>query len=86
MKQDFASGSIDYCAYSNHTSFAPQYDVITEPLDGLIAADVIEGFSSLVISHATVNGALFRRLEHVLREVALRGCQEQGRFLRRPWL
>ncbi len=64
MKQDIASGNIDYCVFSNHTNFAPQYDTMTEPLDGLIDADVIAAFSPLVISHATVNGELFSLPRH----------------------
>ena len=64
MKQDIASGNIDYCVFSNHTNFAPQYDVMTEPLDDHISADVISAFSPLVISHATVKGALFSLPRH----------------------
>lgn len=64
MKQDIASGKIDYCVFSNHTNFAPQYDVMTQPLDGLISQDVIADFSPLVIGHATVNGELFSLPRH----------------------
>lgn len=64
MKQDIAAGNTDYCMFSNHTNFAPQYDVMTQPLDGLISADVLAKFSPLVISHATVNGALFSLPRH----------------------
>lgn len=64
MKQDIASGNIDYCVFSNHTNFAPQYDTMTEPLDGHIADDVIAAFSPLVISHATVGDALFSLPRH----------------------
>lgn len=64
MKQDIASGNIDYCAFSNHTNFAPQYDVMTEPLDGHISDEVIADFSPLVISHATVGDALFSLPRH----------------------
>ena len=64
MKQDIASGNIDYCVFSNHTNFAPQYDTMTEPLDGLVDASVIADFSPLVISHATVNGKLFSLPRH----------------------
>ena len=64
MKQDIASGNIDYCVFSNHTNFAPQYDTMTEPLDGHISADVITAFSPLVVSHATVGDALFSLPRH----------------------
>lgn len=64
MKQDIASGKIDYCAFSNHTNFAPQYVVMTEPLDELVPDETIAAFSPLVISHATVNGALLSLPRH----------------------
>lgn len=64
MKQDIASGTIDYCVFSNHTNFAPQYDSITQPLDSLISSNVVAAFSPLVISHATVKGALFSLPRH----------------------
>lgn len=64
MKQDIAAGNIDYCMFANHTNFAPQYDTMTEPLDDLIPADVVAGFSPLVIEHATVNGELFSLPRH----------------------
>ncbi|SHJ13551.1 carbohydrate ABC transporter substrate-binding protein, CUT1 family [Shimia gijangensis] len=64
MKQDIAAGNTDYCVFSNHTNFAPQYDVMTEPLDGHISADVLADFSPLVVSHATVGGKLFSMPRH----------------------
>jgi len=64
MKQDIAAGSVDYCVFSNHTSFAPQYDTITQPLDDLLPAEVLAAFSPLVIEHATVNGQLFSLPRH----------------------
>jgi len=64
MKQDIASGNIDYCVFSNHTNFAPQYDVMTQPLDGMIDADTLSAFSPLVVSHATVKGELFSLPRH----------------------
>lgn len=64
MKQDIAAGNIDYCVFSNHTNFAPQYDVMTQPLDGLIADETLAAFSPLVISHATVGGKLFSLPRH----------------------
>ena len=30
MKQDIASGNIDYCVFSSHTNFAPQYAVMNQ--------------------------------------------------------
>ena len=38
MKQDIASGSIGYCVFSNHTSFAPQYSAMQRELDTLLSA------------------------------------------------
>lgn len=64
MKQDIAAGNIDYCVFSNHTNFAPQYDVMTQPLDGLIDAGDISEFAPLVVEHATVNGELFSLPRH----------------------
>lgn len=64
MKQDIASGNIGYCAFSNHTNFAPQYDTMTEPLEGLVDTATIADFSPLVISHATVGGQLFSLPRH----------------------
>lgn len=64
MKQDIAAGNIDYCVFSNHTNFAPQYDTMTMPLGGLIAADTLAAFAPLVISHATVGGELFSLPRH----------------------
>lgn len=64
MKQDIAAGNTDYCVFSNHTNFAPQYDVMTEPLGAHISADVVGEFSPLVISHATVGGELFSLPRH----------------------
>lgn len=64
MKQDIAAGNIDYCAFSNHTNFAPQYTSMTEPLDRLIAEETVAAFSPLVISHATVDGKLLSLPRH----------------------
>ena len=64
MKQDIAAGNIDYCAFANHTNFAPQYVSMTEPLDGLVPAETVAGFSPLVIGHATVGGKLLSLPRH----------------------
>ena len=64
MKQDIAAGGINYCMFSNHTNFAPQYEVMTLPLDSLISSETVAEFSPLVISHATVGGALFSLPRH----------------------
>ena len=64
MKQDIAAGNIDYCVFANHTSFAPQYVSMTEPLDDLVSAETVAGFSPLVVSHATVNGKLLSLPRH----------------------
>ena len=64
MKQDIAAGNIDYCAFANHTNFAPQYVSMTEPLDKLISAETMGAFSPLVVRHATVNGKLLSLPRH----------------------
>lgn len=64
MKQDIASGKIDYCAFSSHTNFAAQYNAMNEPLDGLISKETLAEFSPLVISHATVGGKLMSLPRH----------------------
>ncbi|WP_253261436.1 MULTISPECIES: hypothetical protein [unclassified Roseobacter] len=64
MKQDIASGTIDYCVFSNHTSFAPQYKSMTASLNDHISQDILADFVPLVIEHATVEGELLQMPRH----------------------
>ncbi|MBK5933510.1 carbohydrate ABC transporter substrate-binding protein (CUT1 family) [Rhodovulum imhoffii] len=64
MKQDIAAGGVEYCVFSSHTNFAPQYAAMNQPLDGLVGQDVIAAFSPLVIDHATVDGKLVSLPRH----------------------
>lgn len=57
IKQDIAAGTLAWCVGSNHTSSAPQYRNIYTDLNGLIPADVLAGFTLLLLEHSTVNGA-----------------------------
>lgn len=58
IKQDMASGKIDYCVASNHTSFAPQYGKTYRDLTGLIPASFLANFQPLLLKHSTVDGKL----------------------------
>ena len=71
MKQDIAAGNTDYCVFSNHTNFAPQYEVMTEPLDAHIPADVIADQPRDRWWRTVLNAAPLRRVKHVLCEVAV---------------
>jgi multiple sugar transport system substrate-binding protein len=64
IKQDIAAGTLDWCVGSNHTSFAPQYGDIYTDLNGLIPADVLAGFTPLLLEHSTVNGRLVQLPRH----------------------
>ena len=64
IKQDIASGTLDWCVGSNHTSFAPQYENIYVDLRGLIAADVLNAFQPLALKNATVGGRLVQLPRH----------------------
>ena len=44
IKQDIASGLVDWCVGSNHTSFAPQYGDLYIDLNGLVSEDVLADF------------------------------------------
>ncbi|WP_435658269.1 ABC transporter substrate-binding protein [Brucella pituitosa] len=58
IKSDIASGSINWCVGSNHSSFAPQYPDLYADLNGLLPAGEIEGFVPSVIKASTLNDKL----------------------------
>ncbi|WP_181703356.1 ABC transporter substrate-binding protein [Chthonobacter albigriseus] len=58
FKSDIASGTINWCVGSNHTSFAPQYPSLYTDLTALIPADEIAKFVPANIGASTVDGRL----------------------------
>lgn len=58
IKSDIASGSINWCVGSNHSSFAPQYPTLYADLNGLLPLGEIEGFVPSVIKASTLNDKL----------------------------
>ncbi|MBA8853375.1 carbohydrate ABC transporter substrate-binding protein (CUT1 family) [Ochrobactrum sp. J50] len=58
IKSDIASGSINWCVGSNHSSFAPQYPDLYADLNGLLPKEEIEGFVPSVIKASTLNDKL----------------------------
>lgn len=64
IKQDIASGKIDFCVASNHTSFAPQYGDIYIDLNGVIKPEVLAEFDALALKNATVDGKLVQLPRH----------------------
>ena len=64
IKQDIAAGTLDWCVGSNHTSFAPQYGDIYTDLNALIPAEVLAGFTPLMLEHSTVGGRLVQLPRH----------------------
>lgn len=64
IKQDIASGTLDWCVGSNHTSFAPQYGKIYRDLNSVIDKDVLAQFDSLAIKNSTVGGQLVQLPRH----------------------
>ncbi|MFD2652189.1 extracellular solute-binding protein [Brucella rhizosphaerae] len=58
IKSDIASGSINWCVGSNHSSFAPQYPTLYADLNGLLPKEEIEGFVPSVIKASTLNDKL----------------------------
>ncbi|MDH7784560.1 multiple sugar transport system substrate-binding protein [Ochrobactrum sp. 19YEA23] len=58
IKSDIASGSINWCVGSNHSSFAPQYTTLYTDLNALVPKEEIEGFVPSVIKASTLNGKL----------------------------
>ncbi len=58
FKSDIASGNINFCVGSNHTSFAPQYPDLYTDLTPLIPAEEIAKFVPANIAASTVAGKL----------------------------
>ncbi|URQ74515.1 MAG: sugar ABC transporter substrate-binding protein [Candidatus Ochrobactrum gambitense] len=58
IKSDIASGSINWCVGSNHSSFAPQYTTLYTDLNALVPKEEIEGFVPSVIKASTLDGKL----------------------------
>lgn len=59
LKQDIATGKIDYCVASNHTNFAAQYSIFRD-LKPLLPADFLKAFNARVIEHSTIKGELLQ--------------------------
>ncbi len=64
IKQDIASGKIDWCVGSNHTSFAPQYGELYRDLKKMIPKKVLAEFVQLTLEHSTVDGRLVQLPRH----------------------
>ncbi|NRB12764.1 MAG: sugar ABC transporter substrate-binding protein [Rhizobiales bacterium] len=64
IKQDIASGLVDWCVGSNHTSFAPQYGDLYIDLNGLVSEDVLADFVPNALASSTVNGRLVQLPRH----------------------
>lgn len=58
IKSDIASGSINWCVGSNHSSFAPLYGDLYTDLNGLLPKEEIAGFVPAVIEASTQGGKL----------------------------
>lgn len=58
IKQDIASGTINWCVGSNHTSFAPQYGDLYVDLTDLIPAETLAEFVPGTLASAKVDGRL----------------------------
>jgi multiple sugar transport system substrate-binding protein len=58
IKSDIASGSLNWCVGSNHSSFAPQYPGIYTDLNKLIPAEEIAAFVPTNIKSSTLDGKL----------------------------
>lgn len=58
FKADIASGTVNWCVGSNHTSFAPQYPDLYTDLTPLIPAEEIAKFVPANIKASTVDGKL----------------------------
>jgi multiple sugar transport system substrate-binding protein len=57
LKQDIASGHIDYCVSSNHTNFSAQYPIFRD-LKGLFPASYLAAFSPSLMKASEINGHL----------------------------
>lgn len=64
IKQDIASGSINWCVGSNHTSFAPQYGNIYIDLNTVIDPAVLAEFVPNTLAASTVDGRLVQLPRH----------------------
>lgn len=64
IKQDIASGSINWCVGSNHTSFAPQYGNIYIDLNTVIDPAVLAEFVPNALAASTVDGRLVQLPRH----------------------
>lgn len=58
IKSDIASGSVNWCVGSNHSSFAPQYPTLYADLTTLIPQEEIGQFVPAVIGASTLNNKL----------------------------
>ncbi|CAH2399994.1 sugar ABC transporter substrate-binding protein [Mesorhizobium ventifaucium] len=58
IKSDIASGSINWCVGSNHSSFAPQYPDIYNDLNALLPKEEIGAFVPSTIKASTLDGKL----------------------------
>src|SRR4051812_19464975 len=58
IKSDIASGSINWCVASNHSSFAPQYPDIYTDLAQLLPREEIDAFVPANIKASTLDGKL----------------------------
>ncbi|MET3578119.1 multiple sugar transport system substrate-binding protein [Mesorhizobium robiniae] len=58
IKSDIASGSINWCVGSNHSSFAPQYPDIYTDLNALLPKDEVGAFVPSTIKASTLDGKL----------------------------
>lgn len=58
IKSDIATGQLNWCVGSNHSSFAPQYPGIYTDLAALLPADEIAAFVPGNIDSATIGGSL----------------------------
>ena len=64
IKQDIASGSINWCVGSNHTSFAPQYGSLYIDLSVVLPDEVTGAISENVINSSMVDGRLVQLARH----------------------
>lgn len=64
IKQDIASGTINWCVGSNHTSFAPQYGTIYIDLNKVIDPAVLAEFVPNALAASTVDGRLVQLPRH----------------------
>lgn len=64
IKQDIASGTINWCVGSNHTSFAPQYGNLYIDLNQAVDAKVLAEFLPNALAASTVDGRLVQLPRH----------------------